>query len=174
MGGRGAASRGGRGGSKPIPQSKQTEMAENASKKIGKVLDDIKKHGFSKRVPFTVGKVEDRMRQYAKENGVKLSSRNIYMTSQQIAHATRETKKTAGKVVSRSAMMGFPKKMKGMKLYYDTKKGNFVYSDGRNKFIIHPNYQLKIRRNMKTKVNFVTASKTDGREFNQKNYEKIG
>ncbi len=64
--------------------------------------------------------------------------------------------------------------LKRMKLYYDNKKRNFVYSDGKNKYIIHPNYKLKIRRNTKTKVNFLTASRTDGIEFNQDNYIEIG
>lgn len=149
-------------------------MFEKASERIGKVLDDIEKQGFSRRVPFTIGKVEDRMRDYAKKHKIDLSSRSVYMTSSQIAHATRGTKKTAGKVVSRSDLMGFPRNMSGMKLYYDSKKKNFVYSDGRNKFIIHPNYKLKIRRNLTSKVNFVTASKTDGKEFNQGNYVEIG
>ena len=43
------------------------------------------------------------------------------------------------------------------------------------KFIIHPNYKIKISRELVAKVNFITATRRiDKKEFNGKRYVKIG
>ena len=50
-----------------------------------------------------------------------------------------------------------------------------IRQKGRNsKFIVHPNYQMKVSREVVKLVNFITATKrTDKKEFNGKRYIKI-
>ena len=48
------------------------------------------------------------------------------------------------------------------------------YTDGFSKFIIHPNYKMKISREVVKRVNFITATRrTDKNEFNGKRFIKI-
>jgi len=43
-----------------------------------------------------------------------------------------------------------------------------------SKFIVHPNYQMKVSREVVKLVNFITATRrTDKKEFNGKRYIKI-
>lgn len=50
----------------------------------------------------------------------------------------------------------------------------FVYTDYKVKFIVKPNYSLKMRNGKKEVVNLVTAGKvTDKKEFLLTKYEKI-
>ena len=43
-----------------------------------------------------------------------------------------------------------------------------------SKFIVHPNYKMKISREVVKLVNFITATRrTDKKEFNGKRYIKI-
>ena len=59
-----------------------------------------------------------------------------------------------------------------MDLFYDGEC--FIYTDGTSKFIVHPNYQMKVSREVVKLVNFITATKrTDIKEFNGKRYIKI-
>ena len=52
--------------------------------------------------------------------------------------------------------------------------GSLIYSDEQSKFIIHPNYQMKVNREVVKLVNFITATRrTDKKEFNGKRYVKI-
>jgi len=44
-----------------------------------------------------------------------------------------------------------------MDLYYDGEC--FIYTDGLSKFIIHPNYKIKVSCEMVKLVNFITATK---------------
>lgn len=50
----------------------------------------------------------------------------------------------------------------------------FIYTNGRSKFIVHPNYEIKISRDKFKVINFITATKAkDKKEFNGKRYIKI-
>ena len=54
-------------------------------------------------------------------------------------------------------MIGFPQNRFKMDLYYDGEC--FIYTDGQSKFIIHPNYKMKISRELVANVNFITATR---------------
>ena len=54
-------------------------------------------------------------------------------------------------------MIGFPQNRFKMNLYYDGEC--FIYTDGQSKFIIHPNYKMKISRELVANVNFITATR---------------
>lgn len=85
----------------------------------------------------------------------------------------RDSKRAKGIAVSEKDLADFPKKRKKMDLYYDSIKRNFIYTDGKAKYVVHPNYRLTLPDGKSKVVNFITASVTDGKEFNQRNYTKI-
>lgn len=139
---------------------------------ITSVVADIRTKGFSSVQPFIIGKVEARMIRFAQSNSIKLASDDIYMSAKQIQHCMRASKKAKGLVVTDTDLIGFPQNRFIMDLYYDGEC--FIYTDGTSKYIIHPNYQMKISRDEVKCVNFITASRrTDKKEFNGKRYIKI-
>ena len=79
-------------------------------------------------------------------------------------------------VLSDIRQIGFPKNRFQMDIYYDGEC--FIYTDGISKFIVHPNYQMKVNREIVKLVNFITATRrTDKKEFNGKaisSYKKAG
>ena len=156
-----------------VRQTRPKSVAERAKEKILSVLSDIRQQGFSRISPFKIGSVEKRMNDFASRNGIELGSKDVYMSSSAIAHATRDSKQAKGITVSGSDLASFPVNRKKMDLYYDSTTKNFTYTNGNTKYIVHPNYRLTLPDGKKKVVNFITASKTDGKEFNQRNYTKI-
>jgi len=145
---------------------------ENIEKLIGTILTDIRLKGFSVIQPFSIGPVEKRMMQFAAINGILLASDELYMSSKQLQHSMRASKGAKGLIVPDSELIGFPKNRFAMDLYYDGEC--FIYTNGLSKFIVHPNYKVKISREVVKLVNFITATlRTDKYEFNGKRYIKI-
>ena len=139
---------------------------------ITSVLSDIHQRGFSSVQPFCIGKVEERMIQFALANNVPLASDELYMSAKQLQHSMRASKNAKGLVVADADLINFPKNRFQMDLYYDGEC--FIYTDGPSKFIVHPNYQMKVSREVVKLVNFITATRrTDKKEFNGKRYIKI-
>ena len=139
---------------------------------IALVLSDIRQKGYSSVQPFSIGKVEERMMLFAQANNVTLASDDLYMSAKQLKHSMRASKEEKGLVVADSDLINFPQSRFKMDLYYDGEC--FIYTDGESKFIVHPNYQMKVSREMVKLVNFITATKrTDKKEFNGKRYIKI-
>ena len=151
--------------------SHSRQLGRTAAQKIKTVLSDLRQTGISKAHPFSVGHVEKRMRDYAKNNGVDIAEGDLYMTVKSITHAIREAKKRDKKAISRNQLLRFPSQRNKMDLYYDGKA--FVYTDYKAKFVIHPNYELKLPNGRKRKVNFITATKVvDTKEFCLPKYKK--
>ena len=149
-------------------------VAAEAREKILTVLKDIGEKGYSTEKPFIIGKVEKRMLEFAEKNGIKLAGKHIYMASDSIAHAMRDAKAEKGLAVSHGQLSKFPIRLSKMSLYYDTRTGNFTYTDGHAKYIINPNYERKINRKKKNVVDFITASKIKNmQEFVMQKYIKI-
>ncbi len=111
---------------------------------IKSVLTDINQKGYSSVQPFSIGKVEERMMQFANSNAITLASDELYMSAKQLQHSMRASKATKGLVVTDADLIGFPQNRFQMDLYYDGEC--FIYSDGVSKFIVHPNYKMKISR----------------------------
>ena len=149
------------------------ENSENSIElQIAAVLSDIRKKGFSSVQPFSIGKVEERMIQFAQINAIVLASDELYMSAKQLQHSMRASKINKGLVVDDADLIGFPQNRFQMELYYDGEC--FIYTDGISKFIVHPNYQMKVSREVVKLVNFITATRrTDKKEFNGKRYVKI-
>ena len=139
---------------------------------IESVLTDISQKGYSSVQPFSIGKVEERMMQFAHTNAIILASDELYMSAKQLQHCMRASKATKGLVVTDADLIGFPQNRYKMDLYYDGEC--FIYTDGFSKFIIHPNYKMKISRELVAQVNFITATKVkDPAEFTLPKYRKI-
>ena len=140
--------------------------------KIAKVLSDIRLKGYSSVQPFSIGKVEERMMHFAQVNTITLASDELYMSAKQLQHCMRASKGAKGLVVDDADLIRFPQNRFQMDLYYDGEC--FIYTDGTSKFIVHPNYQMKVSREIVKLVNFITATRrTDKKEFNGKRYIKI-
>ncbi len=139
---------------------------------ITAVLIDIEQKGFSAIQPFSIGDVEQRMMQFAQINGVTLASNQLYMSAKQLQHCMRASKGAKGLVVSAEELVRFPKSRFKMDLYYDGEC--FIYTDEVSKFIIHPNYKMKVNRDHIKLVNFITATHVkDSMEFTLPKYKKV-
>ena len=139
---------------------------------IASVLSDIHQKGYSSVQPFAIGKVEARMMQFAQTNAITLASDDLYMTAKQLQHCMRASKGAKGLVVDDADLIGFPQNRFQMDLYYDGEC--FIYTDGTSKFIVHPNYKMKVSRELVANVNFITATRVkDPAEFTLPKYRKI-
>ena len=149
------------------------ETSDNSIElQIAAVLSDIRKKGYSSLHPFSIGKIEERMVQFAQITGVTLASDELYMSAKQLQHCMRASKEAKGLVVDDDDLIGFPQNRFQIDLYYDGEC--FIYTDGTSKFIVHPNYQMKVSREMVKLVNFITATKIkDPAEFTLPKYRKI-
>ena len=122
--------------------------------------------------PFSIGKVEKRMMQFAQANSFILASDELYMSAKQLQHCLRASKATKGLVVTDADLIGLPQNRFQMDLYYDGEC--FIYTDGESKFIVHPNYKMKISRELIATVNFITATRIkDPAEFTLPKYQRI-
>ena len=112
------------------------------------------------------------MMQFGQITGVTLASDELYMSAKQLQHSMRASKEAKGLVVDDADLIGFPQNRFQMDLYYDGEC--FIYTDGASKFIVHPNYKMKISRELVAQVNFITATKIkDPAEFTLPKYRKI-
>lgn len=145
---------------------------ESIKELIAAVLDDIRQKGYSSVQPFSIGKVEARMTLFAQANDITLASDALYMSAKQLQHCMRASKATKGLVVDDEDLIYFPNNRFQMDLYYDGEC--FIYTDGLSKFIVHPNYKMKISRELVAQVNFITATRVkDPAEFTLPKYQKI-
>ena len=148
------------------------ETDNSIESQIAAVLSDIHTKGYSSAQPFSIGKVEQRMLLFAQANAVTLANDELYMSAKQLQHSMRASKDAKGLVVADADLIDFPNNRFHMDLYYDGEC--FIYTDGLSKFIIHPNYKMKVNREEVKLVNFITATRrTDKKEFNGKRYIKI-
>ena len=146
--------------------------AKSVEELIAAVLNDLSQKGFSSVMPFSIGSVEVRMSQFAATNGIEFASDELYMSAKQLQHSMRASKNVKGLVVDASELISFPQNRFSMELYYDGEC--FIYTNGKSKFIVHPNYKMKVNREVVKLVNFITATRrTDKKEFNGKRYVKI-
>ena len=94
------------------------------------------------------------------------------MSAKQLQHCMRASKNAKGLVVADIDLIGFPQTRFQMDLYYDGEC--FIYTDGQSKFIVHPNYMMKICREVVAQVNYITATRVkDPAEFTLPKYRKI-
>ena len=139
---------------------------------ISSTLKEIHQKGYSFIQPFVIGFVEERMLLFAQVNNITLGGNELYMSAKQLQHCLRASKSAKGLIVDDIDLIGFPKNRFKMDLYYDGEC--FIYTDGTSKFIVHPNYKIKISREQVAQVNFITATRIkDPAEFTLPKYMKI-
>jgi len=144
----------------------------SVEEQITAVLIDIELKGFSAIQPFSIGDVEQRMILFAQKNNVTLACEQLYMSAKQLQHSMRASKGAKGLVVTKEELVRFPKSRFKMDLYYDGEC--FIYTDEVSKFIIHPNYKMKVNREQVKLVNFITATRVkDPMEFTLPKYKKV-
>ena len=134
-------------------------MEWSAQDTIKKVLKDLRTKGKSEQHPFPIGKIEDEMKLFSKQNGITLHSNEIYMSVKSLKHGIRDSKRRDGKDVPESQLISFPRSRRNMSIFYDGEA--FIYVDFKKKakYVIKPNYELKIDRKKTKVVNYVTSSK---------------
>ena len=145
--------------------------ANRASQRIKGIFAEIKKNGYTRTQPFSIGSIGEDVKRFAKARGIVLASREIYVNARFLSHSQRESK--GPKRVTQKDIINFPVTKRKMDKFWDGEA--FVFTDYKKKFIVNPNYEIKINRKIKTKVCLVTAGTvTDPSEFTRlKKYEKI-
>lgn len=155
-----------------IESSGQTQRELNPH--IMGIVNDIETQGFSRQQqPFSIGKVDSDLKLYAAAQGIELGSDELYMSARQIAHTLRDLHKEKGISISSDKLASFPLLRHTMSLYHDKSDNNFVYFDGSVKYVVHPNYSLKLPTGKKRVVNFITAYTSNGTEFKKGNFVRI-
>lgn len=144
-----------------------SSVAYHAKARIKAILSEIEKNGHSEASPFSIGKVDHEMKKYAQENGIQLGGDEIVMNVKQITHTLREVKVKNGKAIPGEHLAEFPIRRSRMELYHDSTNDNFIYFDRERseKFVVHPNYRMKVKGIYKKAVNYLTASRTNAQEF---------
>ncbi len=141
-----------------------------AARRINAVLVEIRKNGFSTSPSFSIGGIGADVKRFAKREGITLGSDDIYISRKFLTHAMRASK--GRRRVAQKDIIDFPMRKRYMKRYYDGKV--FVFTDYRTKFIIRPNYEIKLPNGEKRVANLITAGKVTNREeFKLKKYRKI-
>lgn len=127
----------------------------HTQRKIERMLHEYRLRGFIGGKNFSAGRNESRMTEYAKANGIHLASKHLYMGPKSISHAMRASKERKRLTVADRALVDFVRSRSKMDLFWDGE--SFVYTDYSNKFIIHPDYEIKLDRRKARKVCFITA-----------------
>lgn len=121
---------------------------------------DKKSPVYGDNKPFSVAIVEGRLNGFAKSIGEPISTSKMYMSGEKLLHSIRSIK--ASKRVDDEDLCNFPSRMRFMKLYYDKSRRNYIYVDGFKKFVVNPNYKIKLRGGGTKRVLMITASKMNG------------
>ena len=100
-------------------------------------------------------------------------SDQLYMSSDSLGHGRRDSKVAKDIAVSRESLASFPRRRRGMRLYYNTEEKRFVYAEKGAKYVVDPNYKIKISRKKVMTVAFITAQKVDGHEFKMRKYIRV-
>lgn len=145
----------------------------SAQRKVREMIYKYRTKGFIGGKNIAVCRNEARLINYAKAKGIEIASRHLYMGPKSISHALRPSKSNKGLAIEDSALISFITTRNKMDLYWDGEC--FVYTDYVNKFILHPNYEIKVNRKRSRKVCFITATTVeDSREFRYlRKYKKI-
>lgn len=120
-----------------------------------------------------IASVEERVKDFAKENGIAMAGDKIILTRENAGHTFREEKQKDGKTITAEELSTFPERMSSMSVYYDKSKQNFIYFDGKAKYIIEPNKTKGKGRKTKKGVFYITASRADFSHFQGRRFTEI-
>ena len=86
----------------------------------------------------------------------------MVMTSKQLQHGRREDKIANGLLVSKEEMKNFILHKNNAGQFYDSKKKDLIFVMGNAKFVMTPNYDLKLKNGKTKVVNYITATRIEG------------
>jgi hypothetical protein len=155
-------------------KSKNLSVEQRAYVKLRASFAEFDQVGYITSPPILIGTVEDEIAAHARIIGRPLHSRSIYFRGDDLEHAKRDTKVTAGVSVSRNDFCNFPFTKSSMSVYFDIETRRYTYTDYKNKFVLEPNQKVKLANGRVYAVTLVTATKMrDSKEFNMRKYKKI-
>ena len=145
---------------------------EEAVATVSRVASIIKINGGhasreSQVPPIEAGKLPPSIKKFAEKNGIHLESDKLYITTKGIEHSLRESKTAKGIAVTKEELVDFVRNRDKMAQYYDPRKGDFIFATDKAKFVVTPNYEIKINK-QKTKVaNYITATRINPQNIDE-------
>lgn len=116
----------------------------------------------SQITPMNIGSIPSSIKKFAYENDINLESTDLYITTKGIEHSIRESKANKGISVTKEEIADFVASKHNMAQYYDPTKGDFIFASESAKFVVTPNYKLKIGDTKQKIVNYITATRING------------
>lgn len=113
--------------------------------------------------PLNIGDLPKPMKIYARNNGITLDSDKMYISTKGIEHSMRESKVGKNLSVTKEEIADFVENKHNMAQYYDPRKGDFIFASDIAKFVVTPNYKIKINENKTKVVNYITATRIDNK-----------
>lgn len=147
--------------------SNQNMAIEASAKRVEEVANVIIKNGYhssreAQMPPLNIGSVPTVITDYAEKNQIDLDSHDIYVTTKSIEHTFRESKVSKGIAVTVDELVDFVKNRNNYAIYYDPAMGDFIFATSKAKFIVRPNYKLKINKEKKSVFNYISATRIIG------------
>ena len=145
----------------------QDNTLETSATRVEEVANIIIKNGYhssreAQMPPLNIGRVPSTIIEYANKNKVDLDSHDIYVTTKSIEHTFRESKVSKGIAVTVDELVDFVKNRNNYAIYYDPAMGDFIFATSKAKFIVRPNYKLKINKEKKSVFNYISATRIIG------------
>lgn len=112
--------------------------------------------------PLNIGNLPKPMRDFAATHDITLESDKMYISTKGIQHSIRESKAGKGIAVTKEELADFVANKHNMAQYYDPNKGDFIFTTSNAKFIVTPNYEMKINDTSSKVVNYITATRIEG------------
>lgn len=145
----------------------QNDAIEASAKRVEEIANIIIKNGYhssreAQMPPLNIGAVPTIIIKYADKNKISLDSHDIYITTKGIEHTLRESKVSKGIAVTADELVDFVKNRNNYAIYYDPAMGDFIFATSKAKFIVRPNYKLKINKEKKSVFNYISATRIIG------------
>lgn len=142
----------------------QDNTLETSAKRVEEVANIIIKNGYhssreAQMPPLNIGPASSVITDYAEKNQIYLDSHDLYITTKGIEHTLRESKVSKGIAVTVDELVDFVKNRNDYAIYYDPAMGDFIFATSKAKFIVRPNYKLKINKEKKSVFNYISATR---------------
>jgi hypothetical protein len=150
-----------------IARQMEMSLLSEAANEVGRRIDIIDANGGhgsreSQGPPVSIGSLPKNIVNFYQENHYPLESTQMVMTSKQLQHGRREDKIANGLLVSKEEMKNFILHKNNAGQFYDSKKKDLIFVMGNAKFVMTPNYDLKLKNGKTKVVNYITATRIEG------------
>ncbi|SEA81022.1 hypothetical protein SAMN04487851_114116 [Prevotella sp. tc2-28] len=150
-------------------------LANSATKRLEKIIEEKKENGFSKdTAPFKFGTLSPVLAEKFEDmTGIHIVNRDAYIGQKSMFHHRTGDKEEKGKVVPLSEIAKMPKKIGGMDIYEHT--GAIIFTDYKNMFVLKPNDRVTLANGKTIVTNHVSSSVvTDKKMFGiEHGYKRI-